>query len=125
MSEFDIPSFRAAISRLRGLQPNVFGSDGHGFQMNPVLSESEAAAFERDHKIVLPSDYRQFVTEVGNGGAGPFYGVFPLGFMDENFDQRPWQENDGFVGALSEPFQFQQEWNDLSGYPEADVDEGR
>lgn len=124
MSEFDIPSFRAAISRLRGLQPNVFGSDGHGFQMNPVLSESEAAAFERDHKIVLPSDYRQFVTEVGNGGAGPFYGVFPLGFMDHNFDQRPWQENDGFVGALSEPFQFQQEWNDLSGNPEADLMKG-
>ena len=121
MSEFDLPSVRAAISRLRGLRPNVFGSHGHGFQMNPVLSESEAAAFERDHGIVLPSDYRQFAIQVGNGGAGPFYGVFPLGFMDDNFDQRPWQENDGFVGTLSEPFRFQEEWNDLSGYPEADL----
>lgn len=119
MFEFDIPSVRAAISRLRGLQPNVFGSDGHGFQMNPVLSESEAATFERNHKIILPSDYRQFVTKVGNGGAGPFYGIFPFGFVDDNSDQRTWQENDGFVGALSEPFRFQQEWNDLSGYPEA------
>jgi len=121
MSEFDIPSVRAAISQLRGRQPNVFGSDGHGFQMNPVLSESEAAAFERDHKIVLPPDYRQFVTKVGNGGAGPFYGVFPLGFMDDNFGQRPWEENDGFIGTLSDPFRFQEEWNDLSGYPEADL----
>jgi hypothetical protein len=121
MSEFDIPSVRAAISQLRGLQPNVFGSDGHGFQMNPVLSESEAAAFERDHRIVLPSDYRQFAIQVGNGGAGPFYGVFPLGFRDDNFDQRQWQENDGFIGTVSEPFRFQEEWNDLSGYPEADL----
>jgi hypothetical protein len=121
MSEFDIPSVRTAISQLRGRQPNVFGFDGHGFQMNPVLSESEAAAFERDHKIVLPPDYRQFVTKVGNGGAGPFYGVFPLGFMDDNFGQRPWEENDGFIGTLSEPFRFQEEWNDLSGYPEADL----
>lgn len=89
--------------------------------MNPVLSESEAAAFERDHRIELPSDYRQFAIQVGNGGAGPFYGIFPLGFMDDNFDQRSWQENDGFIGTLSKPFRFQEEWNDLSGYPEADL----
>lgn len=120
MSEFDTRSAEAAISRLRGLQAKVFGFDGHGFHMNPVLSESEAAAFERDHKIMLPFDYRQFVTEVGNGGAGPFYGIFPLGFMDDNLNQRPWQENDGFIGRLSESFGFQEEWNDLSGYPEAD-----
>jgi len=92
--------------------------------MNPVLSASEATAFERDHKIVLPSDYRQFITEVGNGGAGPFYGVFPLGVMDHNLGQRPWNEDDGFVGILSKPFPFREEWNDRSGYPEAELLKG-
>lgn len=121
MSDLNLPSLQAAVSRLREIGAMTFGSGAHGFQMNPVLSESEVSAFERDHKIVLPSDYRQFVTGVGNGGAGPFYGVFPLGVMDDNFDQRPWQEHDGFVGSLSEPFRFQEEWNDLSGYPEANL----
>ena len=119
MGEFS--ALEAAITRLHRIQAKTFGSEGHGFQMNPVLPASEATAFERDHKVVLPADYRQFITEVGNGGAGPFYGVFPLGFMDDNFDQRPWQENDGLVGTLSKPFPFNEEWNDLSGKPDADL----
>lgn len=121
MQEFAIPTVKAAIFRLREIQARAFGSEGHSFRMNPVLSESEASAFERDHKIVLPSDYRRFLTELGNGGAGPFYGVFPLGFMDDNFDLRLWQENDSSVGTLSRPFSFRAEWNDLSDYPEADL----
>jgi hypothetical protein len=121
MEDFDISAVEAAISRLREIQAEVFGADGHRFQMNPALPESEAAEFEQDHKIALPSDYRQFLTGLGNGGAGPFYGVFPLGFMDDNFDLRPWQENDGVVGNLLKPFPFQDEWNDLSGQPDADL----
>jgi hypothetical protein len=71
--------------------------------------------------VRLPEDYRQFLIEVGNGGAGPFYGVFPLGFVDDNLDLRAWQENDALVGNLSEPFVFDRAWNDLSGMPEADL----
>jgi hypothetical protein len=41
--------------------------------------------------------------------------------MDDNFDFRPWQENDGVVGNLLNPFTFQDEWNDLSGQPNADL----
>jgi hypothetical protein len=95
MEDFNIPAVKAAISRLRKIQAEVFRVGGHGFLMNPKLPQSEATAFERDNKIALPSDYRQFLTGIGNGGAGPFYGVFLLGFMDDNFDLRPWQENDG------------------------------
>lgn len=118
MEDFDIPAVEAALSRLREIQAEVFGAVGHGFQMNPELPESEAASFERDHNIALPSDYRQFLTGIGNGGPGPFYGVFPLGFMDDNFDLRPWH---GVVGNLLKPFPFQDEWNDLSGQPDADL----
>jgi hypothetical protein len=121
MGEFDVHAIKAAISRLRETQANAFGYEEHGFRMNPVLSAAEIAAFERDHRIVLPSEYRQFITEVGNGGAGPFYGLFPLGVMDDNFDQRPWQENDGFVGMLSTPFPFKEEWNDLTGRPDEEL----
>jgi hypothetical protein len=121
MGEFDVRAIERAISGLRETQANAFGSEEHGFRMNPVLSATEVAAFERDHKILLPSEYRQFIIELGNGGAGPFYGVFPLGVMDDNFDQRSWQENDGFVGMLSTPFPFKEEWNDLTGRPDEEL----
>ena len=121
MEDFDIRAIEDAISRLRETKPDIFGANGHGFQLNPALRESEAASFERDHKIVLPPDYRRFLTRVGNGGAGPFYGIFPLGFMDDDFDLRPWKENDGLVGNLLMPFPFQDEWNDLSGQPDDDL----
>ncbi len=89
MEDFDIRAVEAAISRLRKIKVDIFRANGHGFLMNPALQESEVASFERDHKIAIPLDYRQFLTCVGNGGAGPFYGVFPLGSMDHNFDLRP------------------------------------
>jgi hypothetical protein len=68
--------------------------------------------------VRLPSDYRRFLTSIGNGGAGPYYGVFPLGEMDATFGGlQPWHEKDDFIGVLSEPFLLETEWNDLTGMP--------
>jgi len=105
MEHLDVPAVLEAIARLR-------------VQLNGPLTEPDVASFEQKHGISLPSDYREFITRVGNGGAGPFYGVFPLGSMDDNLDMREWHENDGFVGTLSRPFAFQDEWNDVSGMPD-------
>jgi hypothetical protein len=89
--------------------------------LNPPLREVDVVAFEDVHKVSLPPDFRQFLTEVGNGGAGPLYGVFPLGKMDDNFGHRAWQENDGLVGVLSEQFPHEEEWNDISSLPSEDL----
>jgi len=105
MEHLDVPAVLEAIARLR-------------IQLNDPISESEVATFEQKHGILLPSDYREFLTRIGNGGEGPFYGVFPLGAMDDNFTMREWHENDGFVGTLSRPFAFEDEWNDISGMPD-------
>lgn len=62
--------------RLRNL--SCFGSDTHGFRMNRPISDAELAEFETRHRIRLPSDYRAFLMHAGNGGAGPYYGIFSL-----------------------------------------------
>ena len=108
----------AAIHRLCAASPlpDIFGARHHGFVLNPPVAEEEVVAWERRYSIRLPADYRQFLTEVGNGGAGPNYGLFCLG---ERMDVRSlirWDENDGIVGVLSEPFPHTEPWNDLTKY---------
>ncbi len=69
----------------------VFGSEQHRYRLGPTLSEAELVAFESANGVLLPEDYRRFLAAVGNGGAGPFYGLEPLG---------------AFGRDLSRPFPF-------------------
>lgn len=121
MSRLDTPRIIGTIERPKTLCPAVFGAEVHDFRLNPRLPEAEALAFERDHHVPLPPDYRQFLRDVGNGGAGPFYGVFPLGRMDDGMGSREWHENDGSVGMLSEPFLLEEAWNDVSCLPKPEL----
>lgn len=109
---------REAVRRLQAAQPAVFGASGHRFALNPPVSAAEVVTFERVHRVELPAAYREFITAVGNGGAGPYYGVFPLGQMDgTGAELQPWQSQNGIVGILSEPFLLREVWNDLTGMP--------
>lgn len=114
--------FAAIGEGLRRLQvgpvaPKVFGSDAHGFRTYPALSEIAVREFESRHRVTLPTEYRGFLIHVGNGGAGPAYGLFKLGEMDDGFGHKPWSEDDGFVGILAKPFPHSCSWNDLSEKP--------
>jgi hypothetical protein len=68
------------IDRLRILDQRriVFGSRRYDYQFRPPLALEQVEAFERAYQITLPSPYRQFLTELGNGGPGPYYGISPL-----------------------------------------------
>jgi hypothetical protein len=88
--------------------------------MNDRLSDAQVAEFEGQHRMHLPADYRWFITNIGNGGAGPYYGVFALGEMDDGFELESW-EGGSFVGALHQPFPHTTEWNDLTGKPDDDL----
>ena len=123
MSELDPVRIHSDLLRLRsaGAIREVFGANGHTFVVNATLSEAKISAFETQHRISLPNDYREFLLRIGNGGAGPYYGIFPLGKMDGTYDVKAWHENDGFVGVLSEPFSLTTDWNDLTGMPPDDL----
>ncbi|HVX64001.1 MAG TPA: SMI1/KNR4 family protein [Pirellulales bacterium] len=76
-------------------------------RLNPPLDASVVEAFENQHGISLPDDYKLFITTMGNGGAGPSYGLFPLGEYD---DGRKWEDG-CFVGDVGQPFPFTEAWN--------------
>lgn len=43
---------------------------------NPPLEKDEVERFERQNKIVLPEDYKRFITTVASSGTQPFYGLY-------------------------------------------------
>ena len=103
----------------------IFGASGHRYRLAPPLPEAEIAAFERRYRTRLPDDYRAFITLLGNGGAGPFYGLFPLGMMDDSFTIKSWTPGE-FVGDLSQSFPHMNEWNlpddQIAALTEGEVD---
>lgn len=56
----------------------VFGSSKHKYRLNPALPLDAVRRFERQYHLTLPEDYVFFLTKVGNGGAGPYYGLYSL-----------------------------------------------
>lgn len=64
----------------------VFGAASHKYRIGKPVSERDVVSFESKYSIRLPDCYRSFLLKVGNtgvgfqnSGAGPFYGIYPLG----------------------------------------------
>ena len=96
------------LEKLRALDSNesIFGSNTHHYQLNPTLSQNEIEHFEQQHNIVLPKDYKDFLLTIGNGGAGPNYGLFKL---NEFFTGRHYGSDINIPDTfLSTPFPFSQ-----------------
>ena len=65
-----------------------FGASAHKYILNPPLDHKRLHAIEAKYEITLPEEFSWFMTEVGNGGAGPNLGInaFPPG--DATFHER-------------------------------------
>lgn len=111
----------AKAARRRWLR--VWNGEDHGYRLGPPLPETEVAAFERQHGITLPADYRAFITRVGNGGpgefggAGPHHGLLPLDRWDEALDS---DVTDGVLATAfpAEPGRTYQDWWAEVGLPD-------
>lgn len=101
----------------RDRKHRVFGSAAHDYKLNPPVPTSVIEEFEARNGITLPDDYRTFLTEIGNGGAGPYYGLFPFGQGDDG----PWEEG-GLLGDVSQPFPHVEAWNLPESYWEQEPD---
>ena len=77
MLNFNEISQKTQVLREAAFYPKI-GPDYNKFELNPCLSEDEIHYFEDRHNTILPDDYRQFLLKLGNGGAGPHYGLLKL-----------------------------------------------
>ncbi len=124
--QLDVDAVHEKRAKLReaGPEGTVFGAGSHRYALRPCATEKEVKAFERKHKIELPEAYRTFLTQVGNGGAGPDYGIFPLGIFWDNPNPAL---QDGAIGDLSQPLPHKGPWNAGEEYcarqPDVDEDE--
>jgi len=72
-----IAELAAKDKAMKTFGASTFGH-GHHYKMNPVLSVDALAAFEREYDVQFPKDYADFLTQIGNGGIGPYYGLCSL-----------------------------------------------
>ena len=110
----DSKAIHSHLDELRQLDPDftVFGASSHHYELNAPSELQEIEDFEREHKVLLPDDYRSFLIQCGNGGAGPFYGLFPIRFYDgAGGPLERWKQGDGILGLLQEPFPHSEPWN--------------
>jgi len=112
---------RRGLAELRATDPDYkrFGSGSHRYELNAPLLPGAVAAFEANHGIQLPEDYKEFVLTVGNGGAGPYYGIYPL-LLEGNVDHRLRERNHI---DLKSPFPHVAAW-DEPGFDAINWDEG-
>jgi len=64
------------LARERGARP--FGVESHELRVSPPLSPDEIEAAEARLGVRFPEEYRGFIARIGDGGAGPAFGVFSL-----------------------------------------------
>jgi hypothetical protein len=75
-----LTTWGSALNKLEGLkaldaQCQIFGADHHRYQLRPRLLSDEIAGIEARLGVALPIELRSFYQEMGDGGAGPHYGI--------------------------------------------------
>ncbi|MGH1542679.1 MAG: SMI1/KNR4 family protein [Arenicella sp.] len=68
------------LAAKKALDPDLigFGVEGHDYELRPTINEKSLARLENKFDLTLPEDYRHFIKNIGNGGAGPSYGLYSI-----------------------------------------------
>ena len=76
-----IEGIQTKLDQLRRLDPQgsiLFGAAGNQYKLKHLAREELLQQFEEKFQLTLPKGYREFLLHVGNGGAGPYYGLYQL-----------------------------------------------
>jgi SMI1 / KNR4 family (SUKH-1) len=101
---------RIRLNELRQLDQNndLFGSESHEYILNSVLTSDKIEQFEKRFKIKLPAEFSNFLLQIGNGGAGPYYGLLSL---EDSIFQDLDHHDDNYLLNPEKPFLHTDKWN--------------
>lgn len=104
-----IQEIKNKIELLKGIDSSytVFGSNKHQYQFYEVLEEKKILQFEDNFNIKLPKEYVIFLTQIGNGGMGPYYGLEPIEHV--LYDDLDYFNDSSLNPSL--PFPYNDAWN--------------
>ncbi|MFP9116827.1 SMI1/KNR4 family protein [Flavobacterium sp. RNTU_13] len=106
------------LLRNKDRQLKIFGANRHKYTLNKCLNLKKIMAFENENKCILPQGYKLFLIHIGNGGAGPNYGLEPL--ENSLFDDLDYKR--GELLNPGRPFPYENNWN-LSFRPKHSIEE--
>ena len=108
-----IENIKNKLEKLKALDSDfdIFGSEYHKYKMNTTLTSKEIDAFEKEYSVKLPLEYRLFLETIGNGGAGPLYGLFELTNNDGN---NPCLKKE-FIYTYDRPFLMNDVYDEMPG----------
>ncbi|CAH1056887.1 SMI1/KNR4 family protein [Paenibacillus pseudetheri] len=87
----------------------VFGASSHKYRVDEKLTAKELADWQAKNQVTLPEPYTQFLTKVGNGGAGPYYGIYSIEKATSYTDR-----NALTTKCVLHPRMTKEEWNHLT-----------
>lgn len=102
------------LERLKNLdrQFQTFGAEEHRYILNETLDEETIEIIEEDIDIPLPLELRRFYSEMGDGVAGPDYGLSRIYGLRGMRAREPYVDAETLHGKLGRYFLKE---NDLSG----------
>lgn len=94
---------REKVERLAAIDRRcqAFGADAHRYSFRQRASEADLASAERRLGARLPQELRTFYLEVGDGGAGPHYGLHPSSKLSGRRANEPYPGLDALREAAS------------------------
>ncbi|MGN9908454.1 SMI1/KNR4 family protein [Phytohabitans sp. LJ34] len=111
----DIAWVREGLATLAAREPGdspSLASRAHGYRLREPVDTATLDRAERAIGAPLPEGYRHFVSAVGDGGAGPYWGVVPLGEALERLE-------DGLTALGRDcPLSADVDFGELTGQPD-------
>ncbi|MGR6913277.1 SMI1/KNR4 family protein [[Actinomadura] parvosata] len=116
MTQTDWSDLPERLARLSATGTDtVFGATDHRWRLAPPLTPAELADLEAQLARQLPAEYRSFLLQVGRGGAGPAYGLFPVHHVNGRWQ---WEGDGADLIDLSGPFPHVEAFNPADDLPE-------
>lgn len=108
-------------TRMCDKEMREFASGTHKYKFKPVTSIQKVRKFEKKYNITLPENYIRYLTEVGNGGAGPDYGLYSLEKVEEINEHL--SQNDDFILFDLDDESRRKEWIRMCESANNDIEE--